>query len=524
MSLASGARIGPYEVLGPLGAGGMGEVYRARDARLSRDVAIKVLPASFVEDPDRLRRFEHEARAAGAMNHPNLVTIFDLGTHDGSPFLVMELLEGASLRALVGGKPLPVRKAVDYAVQAAHGLAAAHEKGIVHRDLKPDNLFVTREGRLKILDFGLAKSRPLTSGAAIDSNSPTASVGTEPGVVLGTVGYMSPEQVAGRAANPHSDIFSFGAVLYEMLTGQRAFKGATAVETMNAILNTDPPELARPDRPVPPTLERIVRRCLEKDASQRFRTAHDLAFALETLSGSGPTSGITKGPAPSSARRRLALTVGLVLAGLALSIGSYVLGKRGTEPAEVAFQRLTFRRGLLQHARFAPDQKTIVYDATWDGAPYEIFTTRPESPESRSLDLHAGLASVSSTGELAIFQGNALAQVSLGGGAPRLLFEDVWDAEWAPDDNRLAVARNGGRLEFPPGKLLHQSKRTITQFRFSPSGERIAFFEANDNWADAAVVIVDLQGRRLVTTQRWRRGWGHLELAQQIEQPATPAP
>src|SRR5213594_1251795 len=236
MSLSAGARLGPYEVLAPLGAGGMGEVYRARDERLGREVAIKVLPASFSADSDRLRRFEQEARAAGVLNHPNITAVYDIGTHEDAPYVVQELLEGETLRAAMAGAKLPPRKAIDYALQIAHGLAAAHEKGIVHRDLKPENLFVTEDGRVKILDFGLAKLTLPETGIAPATEALTETAGTEPGVVLGTVGYMSPEQVRGRPADARSDIFSFGAVLYEMLSGRRAFQGETAADTMTVIL------------------------------------------------------------------------------------------------------------------------------------------------------------------------------------------------------------------------------------------------------------------------------------------------
>jgi len=232
--ISPGARLGPYEILGQIGAGGMGEVYRAKDLRLGRDVAIKVLPASFSADPDRLRRFEQEARAAGVLNHPNITAVYDIGTHEDAPYVVQELLEGETLRTALSGGKMAQQKAIDYALQIAHGLAAAHEKGIVHRDLKPENLFVTRDGRLKILDFGLAKLTHQEEGSQV-TNLPTAAAGTEPGVVLGTLGYMSPEQVRGRSADARSDIFSFGAILYEMLSGQRAFRGESAADTMSAI-------------------------------------------------------------------------------------------------------------------------------------------------------------------------------------------------------------------------------------------------------------------------------------------------
>ncbi len=315
MALPAGSRLGPYEILAPLGAGGMGEVYRARDPRLSRDVAIKVLPASFSNDPDRLRRFEQEARAAGVLNHPNVTAVYDIGTVDGAPYVVSELLEGETLRSRLAGGALAPRRAVDYAIQIANGLSAAHEKGIVHRDLKPENLFVTRDGRVKILDFGLAKlTQP--DAANPQTNIPTAPVAgaTEPGVVLGTLGYMSPEQVRGRPADARSDIFSFGAILYEMLSGRRAFHRDTAADIMSAILREDPPDLSSTNRQVPAALDRIVHHCLEKDPEARFHSAHDLAFQLQ-VPGSDEISAVTAA-APAPARRRTSAVVATVAAAL----------------------------------------------------------------------------------------------------------------------------------------------------------------------------------------------------------------
>src|ERR1700681_2813749 len=291
MTLASGTRLGPFEVIAPLGAGGMGEVYRARDMRLKREGAVKVLPASFSKDADPLRRFELEAEAASSLNHPNILAILDIGTQDGSPYVVSELLEGETLRSRLAGGAVTPKKALRHALQIAHGLAAAHEKGIVHRDLKPENLFVTKDGRVKILDFGLAKLTHAEEGGGPQTNLPTA--GTEPGVVLGTLGYMSPEQVRGRPADARSDIFSFGAILYEMLSGKRAFHGDSAADTMSAILREDPPELSVTNQNISPGLDRIVRHCLEKNPEQRFHSAHDLAFDLESLSSMSAPGGVT---------------------------------------------------------------------------------------------------------------------------------------------------------------------------------------------------------------------------------------
>src|SRR5215472_8787187 len=298
MTLPAGTKLGPYEVLSPIGAGGMGEVYKARDERLKRDVAIKVLPATYSQDPDRLRRFEQEAQAAGGLSHPNITAVYDVGSHAGAPYIVTELLEGETLRARLAAGAIPPRKALEYAIQIARGLAAAHEKGIVHRDLKPENVFLIGDGRVKILDFGLAKLKP--EKELVQTEMPTA--GTEPGVVLGTMGYMSPEQVRGKPADRRTDIFAFGAILYEMLSGQRAFRGESAADTITAILTREPPDLSQASKDVPPGLDRIVRHCLEKNPEERFDSARDLAFDLEAVSGVA-TSGAAAA-APSKHTRR----------------------------------------------------------------------------------------------------------------------------------------------------------------------------------------------------------------------------
>jgi eukaryotic-like serine/threonine-protein kinase len=514
MSLSPGTRLGPYEILAPIGAGGMGEVYRAKDPRLGRDVAIKVLPASFSADPDRLRRFEQEARAAGVLNHPNITAVYDIGTHEGAPYVVSELLEGETLRAALSGGKLSQRKAIDYALQIARGLAAAHEKGIVHRDLKPENLFVTKDGRVKILDFGLAKLTHQEEGGQA-TNLPTATAGTEPGVVLGTLGYMSPEQVKGRPADARSDIFSFGAILYEMLSGRRAFHGDSAAETMSAILREDPPDLSVTNQSISPGLERIVRHSIEKNPEQRFHSAHDVAFALEALSGLS-ASGLQPVPASSAGRKRrlLPAAIAVLLAGTAAA--AYVVGRRAqiaSRPGGASFQQLTFRQQTIFNARFAPDGRTIVYSAAVQGNTPELFTVRPEFPEARPLGLRGvHLLSVSSRGELALLTGaryiahsvyqGTLARMPLEGGAPRDVLENVREADWSPDGASLAVIRevNGkDRLEFPVGKVLCETGGYFSDLRFSPRGGRIAFFEHPVKWDDRGLVaVVDLQGKKIV--------------------------
>ena len=291
MTLAAGTKLGRYEIRSKIGEGGMGEVYCARDERLNRNVAIKVLPSTFSQDAERLRRFEQEAQATSALNHPNILAIYDVGTHDGAPYVVSELLEGETLRQRIGGTALAPRRAIDYALQVTKGLSAAHGRGIIHRDLKPDNLFITKDGRVKILDFGLAKLTQPGDSELSQTSIPTRRVDTDPGKVMGTVGYMSPEQIKGRAVDHRSDIFSFGAILYEMLSGRRAFHGESAAEAMSAILREDPPDLSETNQRISPALERLVNHCLEKNPEERFHSASDLAFALEALSSatSGPS-------------------------------------------------------------------------------------------------------------------------------------------------------------------------------------------------------------------------------------------
>ena len=345
MALASGSKLGQYEIVGPLGAGGMGEVYRARDSRLGRAVAIKVLPSFLSADSDQLRRFEQEARAAAALNHPNILAVFQMGTYEGAPYLVSELLEGETLREQIKRGRLPIRKAIDYAVQIARGLAAAHDKGIVHRDLKPENLFVTKDGRLKILDFGLAKLMQPQSGS--DETELTLTTGTEAGMVMGTVGYMSPEQVRGQTADHRADVFAFGAILYEMLAGKRAFQKPTSAETMAAILNEDPPGISQVTTNIPPALQRVVHRCLEKSPEQRFQSASDLAFALDALSESAGTAtvgetGAVNAVAPvASGKFRWLGLLGAVIVILAIAATFAWLRLPQTPPRVLATTQLT---------------------------------------------------------------------------------------------------------------------------------------------------------------------------------------
>ncbi len=514
MALNPGTKLGPYEVVAPAGAGGMGEVYRARDARLNREVAVKVLPTEFSRDHDRLHRFQQEAQAVASLNHPNIMAIHDFGEHERSPYIVAELLEGETLRERLRGGALPARKATDYAEQIARGLAAAHEKGIVHRDLKPENIFITRDGRVKILDFGLAKLArpegiPATDAATLVSQ-------TEPGVVMGTVGYMSPEQVKGQTADHRSDLFSFGAILYEMLSGRRAFRGETSVETMSAILKEDPPELTETNRSVPPAMEGIVRHCLEKNPEERFQSARDVAFNLQSLSGS------TSQVAAIAPVRRSAARVGRIAAIAVLSLGAMAAvfwAGRSLRPApSPSFKPLTFRRGTVTAARFAPDGQNVIYSAAWEGSPHpELFSTRIDGVASRPLDVSdADLLAISPQGEMALLQHwrrtiawqrtGMLARLPLSGGAPKEMLDGVQDADWAGDGARLAVIRSGPQyqLEFPLGHVLATvSSGWFSYPRISPDQQHIAFFEhpVGDDRGD--VCVVDLVGHKRVLSAGW---------------------
>jgi hypothetical protein len=460
MPLESGTRLGPYEILGLIGAGGMGEVYRARDPRLGRDVAVKVLPRGYAKDPERLQRFEQEARAAGQLNHPNVLAIYDVGVAADTPYLVTELLEGETLRQTISRGPLPPRTGLDYVLQTTRGLEAAHAKGIIHRDLKPENLLVTAEGRVKILDFGLAK---LTrrEGAPTEETSPALYSVTEAGEVVGTASYMAPEQIRGAAADHRADLFALAAILFEILTGERAFPGETAADRMSAILRADP-------APVPDGIERavpgvglLIARCLAKRPEGRLDTVKDFGFALELLTG-GPSGGRPDtGGAPAAPVH-----------------------------ADLSFHRLTFREGEVVAARFAPDGQTVAYSAAWEGSPAEVFLTRADYPESRPIGVGAAdILSLARTSELAVLVRQrdvggfvvlgTLARVPLMGGIPREMIEAVYQADWAPDGKTLAVVRQVGglaRLEYPVGTILYEAEGWLSHPRVSPDGTRVAVF------------------------------------------------
>src|ERR1700722_4890671 len=493
MTLASGTKLGPYEVVAPAGAGGMGEVYRARDARLNRDVAVKILPGAFARDPERMRRFQQEGQAVAVLNHPNILAIYDFGEHENSPYIVTEFLEGETLRVRLGAGALPVRKASVYAEQIARGLAVAHERGVVHRDLKPENIFVTRDGRIKILDFGLAKLVPQEGALAADAA--TLASQTEPGVVMGTIGYMSPEQVKGLAADHRSDLFSFGAILYEMLSGKRAFHGDSSVETMSAILKQDPPELAETNRTVPPVLERIVRHCLEKNPEERFQSARDVAFALGALSNS---SSSTTGAVTVDTRRALRswvrVAAELALLGIALSL----FFSRHSEKHDASLQAAIppppgdgFWANITQPAAISPDGKFLAIIAMRSGHT-QLWVRRLDQSDAQPI---AGSEDAANpfwspdSRDSAFFVPGRLKKVNVSGGS----VSDICPAgafgiggAWSPrgvilfanfGDALRMVSDGGGTPEPIPGYELPSDSLSQMWPAFLPDGKHFLFLQ-----------------------------------------------
>jgi len=512
-TISLGTRLGPYEIQSLIGAGGMGEVYRARDSRLQRDVAVKVLPRALAEDGDRLRRFEREARAAGQLNHPNIMAVHDIGSTEanrgggvggGLPYIVCELLDGVTLRTRLAESPIPPRKAVQYAVQIARGLAAAHAKGIAHRDLKPENLMVLPGDHIKILDFGLAKLlRPADGAADAPSHEKTGSMVnslTMTGTILGTASYMSPEQIRDQATDHRTDIFTLGAILYEMLTGRRAFDGATHADRMTAILTTEPPHVANEIEEAVPTVGAIIAHCLEKSPGDRFESALDLAFALSLVDSRA-----------AHARR-----------------GTSAGGAGGPEAAEAptrrhTFRRTTYREGSIHSARFAADGQAICYGAAWEGRPVELFWAYPGSPESRALGFpRTDLLSISHSGEMAVslrrqsrggfIYSGMLARMPVGGGAARELLDGVHEADWSPDGRNLAIVREEAgktQIEFPMGTPLYQTTGWVSHVRVSPKGTHVAFLDHPYRGDDmGGVATVDLNKKVNILSTGWMSARG----------------
>src|SRR5215475_8912689 len=522
MIITPGTRFNHYEVVSQLGAGGMGEVYLAEDPRLGRQVAIKVLPAEFARDSDRLRRFEQEARATSALNHPNILTVYDIGAHEGAPYIVAELLEGEELSELIKHGEIAPRKAIDYARQIAEGLAAAHAKGVIHRDLKPENLFVTNNGRVKILDFGLAKLHPQQFGD-IDKDAPTQKRITDPGVIMGTVGYMSPEQVRGQETDHRSDIFSFGVILYEMLTGQRAFRGASAIEVMNAILKEEPSELGELSMKIAPGLEKVLRRCLEKKPEHRFHSAHDLGFALEAVESSSSSASnqsiVASAPDTTTFAKRGGWRgyVAWIAAGMfaliaALAMGAVWLNRGRPEAQVVRFKILPPEKTSFYEPSFAlsPDGRLLAFSA-YDETGKILLYLRPMnsflpqslpgtegalfpfwSPDSRSI---------------AFFSAGKLKRVEVSGGAPQTLCEasNAGGGSWNRAGDIIIAPTNGGALYRVPATgavptaltTVDQSRGEISHWlpQFLPDGQHFFYYASRRQAGESGLYVGSLSDK-----------------------------
>ncbi len=537
-----GQTISHYRVVELLGGGGMGVVYKAEDTNLGRFVALKFLPDETAKDPATLERFRREARAASALNHPDICTVHEIGEHDGHLFIVMECLNGQTLKHLMHGAPVDLEQILTIGIEVADALEAAHSKGIVHRDIKPANIFVTDRGHAKILDFGLAKitqkNRP-GSGESQTVAGVTHLDLTSPGTAVGTVAYMSPEQLRGKELDGRTDLFSFGVVLYEMATGKLPFRGETSAVISDSILNRVPTAPVRLNPEMPAKLEEIITKALEKDTDMRYQSAAEMRADLKRLKRSIDSSrssvvaethepsSQTISASPARPKSKSGLKWLLIAAGLLVALSAGLLAGKflfvGTPPDPPFYRQLTFRRGSVRSARFAPDGQTILYSAAWQGNPMDVFTARPEAPESRSMGLaHTQLMSISSNAEMAVLLNSksigtwvtmgTLARAPLAGGAPREILEQVQWADWAPDGNNLAVVRDFGgrnRLEFPIGNALYETGGWIGHPRLSPDGKLIAFLDHPNQGDDAGTLaIVDLKGNKKVLTGEWYTAQG----------------
>ena len=533
-SALTGRRLGVYHLQERIGAGGMGEVYRARDTKLGRDVAIKILPQAFTADPDRLARFEREARVLASLNHPNIGAIYgfeegDLaGPAEAGHYvrgLVLELVDGETLAERIGRGPVPVPEAVAIAGQIAAALDAAHEKGIVHRDLKPANIKITPDGVVKVLDFGLAKAVARDGSTSNASEAPTLTIGgTQEGMILGTVAYMSPEQARGRDVDKRTDIWPFGCVLFEILTGRSAFRSETVSDTIAAILDREPEWRALPAA-TPATVRRLLERCAEKDPKRRLRDIGDARTELEAgaFTAARPLDVVVPGPATAPAGRggaalpvRLLRGAVLIVVVAATSVAAFLAG-RNAQPSLPTFRQVTFRHGSISGARLAPDGRTIIYAAKWTGTRPGLYVIGPDNPQSGSLGLdNAGILSISARGEMAVALEcrlnwgecvGTLAQVPLTGGAPREIMKNVFAADWDPEGRMLAVVTFAGgtyRLEYPAGTVLYETPGWVTYARISPTGDAVAFLDhPTPGEISGSVSLVNASGEKTTLSSGW---------------------
>jgi serine/threonine protein kinase len=500
MTISPGATLGSYRIVGPLGAGGMGEVYRAQDTRLKREVAIKVLPDLFAHDEERMKRFEREAHVLASLNHPHIAAIYGLEQTEGAMALVLELVEGQTLADRIDAGAIPLEEALVIARQVAQALEAAHDKGIVHRDLKPANVKITVEGDVKVLDFGLAKEVQESAPESSVSHSPTMARPTAAGLILGTAGYMSPEQARGKSVDKRADIWALGVLLYEMLAGSRLFEGDTVSDTLAAVLTREP-DWSRLPIETPPSVRRLLKRLLERDPKRRLRDIGDAVPDLEI----GPRDE-TPVSVPSRTRPRW-IAVSLIAAILSGVLG-YEAGRLRDDAPHLSFRRLSFRRGSVSAARFAVDGGTIFFSASWEGQPSQVFSSRLDVPESSAMDLPSAYLAGVAPGEVALLQGNgALSRAPVGVGAPRDVLEGVDWADFSADGSNFAVVRRvGGRalLEFPPGTTLYETVGDIFFPRISPSQDRVAFVDRPQSGYTTGVVrVVDLAGKSIAASESY---------------------